>query len=149
MNGNNNTFSNISVYDNASAISGNGNSNFYYGALRVFNNGNNSVSILGKGLSTHWLGGFLDGNIITTDSYSDVWSIRLTTVSGYNHNQRGPQMGLTWILPITWVYGNSVPRQIAPVISSTCNLSVTSVSKCRPTFGGTDTYNATKKIGEW
>lgn len=86
--GNNNAFSNISIYDNDFALKGEGNSNFYYGNLRVFANGNNSISGLTRGLASHWLGGFTDGTLITTGSYSEAWAIRPTNVSGYNHNVR-------------------------------------------------------------
>ena len=52
------------------------------------------------------------------------------------------------VLTTTGTFGANIPKQMAPVIASDCTLSATSTTKCRPTFGGTTTYNAAKKIGE-
>lgn len=151
LNGSNNTFSNVYSYANGGAgITGNGNSNFYYDKLQVFGNGwANNVGPLNRGLASHWLSGFNDGVLDTSGAFSPAWAISPTNVAGFNVNTVGYQAGLTWPENITWSFGASIPRQISPIIPSNCNLSTTSTAKCRPEFGGTDTYNSLKKIWEW
>lgn len=149
--GSNNTFSNVYSYANGGAgIAGNGNSNFYYDKLQVFGNGwANNVGPLNRGLASHWLSGFNDGNFSDNSSFSANWAIFPTNVSGFNINTVGYQTGLTWPDKVDWSFGSSIPNQISPIIPSTCNISTNSTTKCRPEFGGTDTYNSLKKIWEW
>lgn len=149
--GSNNTFSNVYSYANGGAgITGNGNSNFYYDKLQVFGNGwTNNVGPLNRGLASHWLSGFNDGNFSDNSSFSTNWAISPTNVSGFNVNTVGYQTGLTWPDKVDWSFGSSIPNQISPIMPSTCNISTNSTTKCRPEFGGTDTYNSLKKIWEW
>ena len=150
MDGSNTTFSNVYSYANGGAgIAGNGGSNFYYDKLVIFGNaGGNTVGPLKPGLASHWLGGFTNGVFTTTGTFGTAWAIAPTNVTGFNINTVGPQTGLTWPATVNWTFGANIPKQMAPVIASDCTLSATSTTKCRPTFGGTTTYNATKKIGE-
>ena len=150
MDGSNTTFSNVYSYANGGAgIAGNGGSNFYYDKLVIFGNtGGNTVGPLKPGLASHWLGGFTNGVFTTTGTFGAAWAIAPTNVTGFNINTVGAQTGLTWPATVNWTFGANIPKQMAPVIASDCTLSATSTTKCRPTFGGTTTYNAAKKIGE-
>ena len=150
MDGSNTTFSNVYSYANGGAgIAGNGGSNFYYDKLVIFGNaGSNTVGPLKRGFASHWLGGFNDGVLTITGTFGAAWAIAPTNVTGFNINTVGAQTGLTWPATVNWTFGANIPKQMAPVIASDCTLSATSTTKCRPTFGGTTTYNAAKKIGE-
>ncbi|MDO4874336.1 MAG: right-handed parallel beta-helix repeat-containing protein [Candidatus Gracilibacteria bacterium] len=150
VDGSNTTFSNVYSYANGGAgIAGNGGSNFYYDKLVIFGNaGGNTVGPLKPGLASHWLGGFTNGVFTATGTFGAAWAIAPTNVTGFNINTVGAQTGLTWPATVNWAFGANIPKQMAPVIASDCTLSATSTTKCRPTFGGTTTYNAAKKIGE-
>lgn len=150
MDGSNTTFSNVYSYANGGAgIAGNGGSNFYYDKLVIFGNaGGNTVDPLKPGLASHWLGGFNNGVLTISGTFGAAWAIAPTNVTGFNINTVGAQTGLTWPATVNWTFGANIPKQMAPVIASDCTLSATSTTKCRPTFGGTTTYNTAKKIGE-